>query len=99
MIKEDDFQFEYCSAKYSNFSYESVNETDGNRTYTDDKNFPEFATNNNNYMRIDLEKDSHFYDISITTNTSCVHVPTNIYYKGIISIILFLGKLILFVIH
>lgn len=43
---------------------------------------PRFAKNNSHYLEISLEKDSHFYNISVNTNTSCVHVPTNIYYKG-----------------
>lgn len=34
------------------------------------------------YMDISLEKDSHFYNISVNTKMSCVHVPTNIYFKG-----------------
>lgn len=33
-------------------------------------------------MEVNLEKDSHFYNISVNTNNSCVHVPTNIFYQG-----------------
>lgn len=44
---------------------------------------PKFAENYTHYMNVSLEKDSHFYDINVNTNTSCVHVPTNIFYQGI----------------
>lgn len=70
-----DNQFEYCSAKYSKFYFEN-----GDTTTDDD--FPEFAKNNSHYMEVNLEKDSHFYNISVNTNNSCVHVPTNIFYQG-----------------
>ncbi|GBP42129.1 hypothetical protein EVAR_21133_1 [Eumeta japonica] len=69
MYKED---YQYCSAKYSVFHYE-----DGSNSSIED--LPKFATNNSHYQYVDLEKDSHFYDIPITTSTSCVQVPTNIY--------------------
>lgn len=79
---EEDFNdFQYCSAKYSRFQYEDQNDV---ADEDDDTNIPNFAKNNSNYMEVQLEKDSHFYDISVNTNISCVHVPTNIYYKGII---------------
>ncbi|XP_028158814.1 voltage-dependent calcium channel subunit alpha-2/delta-4 isoform X1 [Ostrinia nubilalis] len=70
--------FDYCSAKYSRFQYEDLADV---ADEDDDTNIPKFAKNNSNYMEVQLEKDSHFYDISVNTNISCVHVPTNIYYK------------------
>ncbi|VVC93340.1 unnamed protein product [Leptidea sinapis] len=69
-------KFEYCSAKYSDFYYE-----DGSQLERDEEDVPKFARNNSNYMEVSLEKDSHFYDISVNTNMSCIHVPTNIYYE------------------
>lgn len=73
--------FEYCSAKYSRFNYEDESD---NAAQDDDTNIPKFAMNNSNYKEVQLERDSHFYDISVNTNISCVHVPTNIYYKGML---------------
>ncbi|XP_013197195.2 voltage-dependent calcium channel subunit alpha-2/delta-4 isoform X2 [Amyelois transitella] len=73
----DDFQ--YCSAKYSTFEYEDEKAAEAANKY--EITIPRFAVDNPNYLNISLEKDSHFYDISVNTNISCVHVPTNIYYK------------------
>lgn len=70
-------QFEYCSAKYSNFNYEDPNEAPP----ASENERPKFAKNTTHYMNVTLTKDSHFYDINVNTNTSCVHVPTNIFYK------------------
>ncbi|XP_075975243.1 ca[2+] channel Muscle-specific alpha2/delta subunit isoform X2 [Anticarsia gemmatalis] len=68
--------FEYCSAKYSKFQYE--NEWD-EPPRDEDIELPKYVLNNTHYMNVSLEKDSHFYNISVNTDTSCVHVPTNIY--------------------
>ncbi|XP_072941901.1 voltage-dependent calcium channel subunit alpha-2/delta-4 [Epargyreus clarus] len=78
MIKNTSYEFEYCSAKYSSFYYLDRPDKD-NVTIRDDT--PEFAKNNSNYMKVTLERDSHFYDISVNTNISCIHVPTNIFYR------------------
>ncbi|KAG6450470.1 voltage-dependent calcium channel subunit alpha-2/delta-3 isoform X2 [Manduca sexta] len=67
--------FEYCSAKYSNFTYEHAEDV------PEPGEIPKFAKNNINYSNVSLEKDSHFYNINVNTNISCVHVPTNIFYK------------------
>ncbi|KAL4716963.1 hypothetical protein ACJJTC_012774 [Scirpophaga incertulas] len=75
---EEFTDFEYCSAKYSHFNYEDENDAVDE---DDDTNIPKFAKNNSNYMEVQLERDTHFYDINVNTNLSCVHVPTNIYYK------------------
>lgn len=75
--KEYQDSFKYCSSKYSQFEYEP-----GVVPVRERLPFPEFAKESHNYMELSLEKDSHFYNISVNTNTSCVHVPTNIYYKG-----------------
>ncbi|XP_026759265.2 voltage-dependent calcium channel subunit alpha-2/delta-4 [Galleria mellonella] len=79
VAEDENYNFSYCSAKYSQFRYEDgtiVDDSDKPGSY-----IPKFAVNNSNYMDVSLEKDSHFYDISVNTNISCVHVPTNIFYK------------------
>ncbi|XP_037968616.2 voltage-dependent calcium channel subunit alpha-2/delta-3 isoform X1 [Plutella xylostella] len=73
-IRDPDFDFDYCSAKYSTFITENGEELPINDP-------PKFAINNTHYNTVHLEKDSHFYNISVNTTTSCVHVPTNIYYR------------------
>lgn len=54
------------------------------------KDIPEKENNLKHYSNVTLERDSHFYDIRVNTNISCVHVPTNIYFKGNV-ILLFLS--------
>ncbi|CAG9796424.1 unnamed protein product [Diatraea saccharalis] len=78
ITKEEYDNFKYCSAKYSKFHYEDPADAIDE---DDDTNIPKFAKNGTNYMEIQLERDTHFYDINVNTNMSCVHVPTNIYYK------------------
>ncbi|XP_028034568.1 voltage-dependent calcium channel subunit alpha-2/delta-4-like isoform X1 [Bombyx mandarina] len=68
--------FTYCSAKYSNFTYEIP----GDKPVSDEKSKPKFTKNNPHYTTVSLVRDSHFYDINVNTNHSCVHVPTNIFY-------------------
>lgn len=69
--------YTYCSAKYSQFYDEN-----GEMIPRGD-NIPKFAENNPHYREVGLERDSHFYDINVNTSTSCIHVPTNIFYQGI----------------
>ncbi|XP_073958032.1 ca[2+] channel Muscle-specific alpha2/delta subunit [Choristoneura fumiferana] len=71
-----DANFTYCSAKYSNFTYE-----DGSDLKRDSDKLPNFVKKEQlHYLPSNLERDSHFYNISVNTNISCVHVPTNIYF-------------------
>ncbi|XP_026738649.1 voltage-dependent calcium channel subunit alpha-2/delta-4 isoform X2 [Trichoplusia ni] len=70
------YPYEYCSAKYSKFFYEDESEDPGS---LDEDALPRYVVNNTHYMNVSLEKDSHFYNINVNTNTSCVHVPTNIF--------------------
>ncbi|XP_053615733.1 voltage-dependent calcium channel subunit alpha-2/delta-4 isoform X2 [Plodia interpunctella] len=79
MTEDPNFDLKYCSSKYSNFEYEDEKAAEAANKY--EVSTPRFAKDNPNYLNISLEKDSHFYDISVNTNISCVHVPTNIYYK------------------
>lgn len=71
--------FEYCSAKYSKFFYED--EAD-NPDSEDAEEPPRYVLNTTRFMNVSLERDSHFYNINVNTNTSCVHVPTNIFDLG-----------------
>lgn len=76
--KTVDKDFTYCSAKYSNFTYE-----DGSDLERDIEKLPNFVKEKQkHYLPSELERDSHFYNISVNTNISCVHVPTNIYFLG-----------------
>ncbi|PZC75536.1 hypothetical protein B5X24_HaOG205963 [Helicoverpa armigera] len=70
-------QFEYCSAKYSKFFYEDEN--DDPSLHHEEPELPRYVINSTRYMNVSLERDSHFYNINVNTNTSCVHVPTNIF--------------------
>lgn len=83
MIKDTSYKFDYCSAKYSNFYY--LDRPDKENA-TIRENTPEFAKNKTHYTNVTLEKDSHFYDISVNTNISCIHVPTNIFFRGNITL-------------
>lgn len=74
--KKDD-NFEYCSAKYSKFMFEDPSEEPLNKADIDTPKYVNDASNL--YMDVSLIKDTHFYNISVNTNTSCVHVPTNIF--------------------
>ncbi|KAJ8736160.1 hypothetical protein PYW08_006816 [Mythimna loreyi] len=69
--------FEYCSAKYSNFFYED----EADRPVPDGEvELPIYVQQNSTrFINVSLEKDSHFYNINVNTNISCVHVPTNIF--------------------
>ncbi|CAG4977830.1 unnamed protein product [Parnassius apollo] len=76
-VINEHYKFEYCSAKYSEFYKEGETEP------MKPKEVPMFAKNKTHYMNVTLERDSHFYDINVNTNLSCVHVPTNIYFKEV----------------
>ncbi|XP_049879947.1 voltage-dependent calcium channel subunit alpha-2/delta-4 isoform X2 [Pectinophora gossypiella] len=78
MIEDPEYKanFQYCSAKYSNFEYEQE-QMKPPEIFSP----PRFAIDNPHFSNVTLEKDSHFYDINVNTNISCVHVPTNIYYE------------------
>ncbi|CAH1639873.1 unnamed protein product [Spodoptera littoralis] len=73
--------YDYCSAKYSKFFYEDEN--DDPDPDSEDK-LPKYVLNSTHYTNVSLEKDSHFYNINVNTNTSCVHVPTNIFDEDLV---------------
>ncbi|CAH0695393.1 unnamed protein product [Spodoptera exigua] len=68
--------YDYCSAKYSKFFYEDENDDPDPNS---EEKLPKYVLNSTHYTNVSLEKDSHFYNINVNTNTSCVHVPTNIF--------------------
>lgn len=64
--------FTYYSSKFSKFNNVSS------------ENLPENADNNTDkiYLNFTLNQDTHFYNISVDTEHSSVHVPSNIYDQG-----------------
>lgn len=77
-LSKSNNSFKYCSAKYSAFNYEDNYVPVKGEKWT----IPKFAEKREHYENVSLERDSHFYDIYVNTNNSCVHVPTNIFYLG-----------------
>ena len=62
--------FQYYSSKYSNVVNEPKVE------------LPEGVTENEDmYLTLELNHDTHFYNLAVDTARSSVHVPTNIYDK------------------
>lgn len=70
-FNETDSNFTYYSAKYSSVDEEPINKIPSNRK-KDVKLYRNFSMN----------ADTHFYNISVNTSFSTVHVPTNVYDKG-----------------
>lgn len=68
---ETDANFTYYSAKYSTIDGEKLNELPKNR-----------ANDSYMYRNFSLNADTHFFNISVNTSFSTVHVPTNVYDKG-----------------
>lgn len=67
--------YTYYSSKYSP-------KNDFNVTVTEEfeKSLPEIVKKyNSSYERMHLDRDTHFYNISVNTTHSSVHVPTNVY--------------------
>lgn len=65
--------FAYYSSKFSKFnnvSSETLKES--------------LHKYNSTYLNFTLNPDTHFYNISVDTEHSSVHVPSNIYDRGII---------------
>lgn len=50
-----------------------------NRKYTD---FEEENVQNNTFYNMTFDRDSHFFNLEVSTEHSSVHVPTNVYDKG-----------------
>ncbi|XP_063616481.1 voltage-dependent calcium channel subunit alpha-2/delta-3-like [Cydia splendana] len=79
-----DDEFEYCSAKYSVFMElnEFGNDTVVIPTKEDPEKIPKFTIAMKHfYENVTVDRDSHFYNIRVNTDKSCVHVPTNIFFR------------------
>lgn len=63
--------FTYYSSKYSTFEGYRATEL-----------VESLMVNEGMYLPFDLNQDTHFYNISVNTSYSSVHVPSNIYDKG-----------------
>lgn len=78
--------FEYNDSEAQNYTYYSSKYSpinDFNITETADfkgEELPEIVLNNQSYyQKMFLDPDTHFYNISVNTTHSSVHVPTNVY--------------------
>lgn len=80
---DTDANFTYYSSKYSPLNGMSLENT---AIFKDDdctngeECLPEVVIESRNlYQPMDLEEDTHFYNIAVNTTHSSVHVPTNVY--------------------
>ncbi|KAJ6647712.1 Voltage-dependent calcium channel subunit alpha-2/delta-3, partial [Pseudolycoriella hygida] len=72
-IYKENKNFSYFSSKYSPKNNVNISEELGER-------LPEIIKQNMSfYEQMLLDRDTHFYNISVNTTHSSVHVPTNIY--------------------
>lgn len=68
--------YTYYSSKYSPINDLNMTETAALK----DEELPEIISKNESfYQRMFLDRDTHFYNISVNTTHSSVHVPTNVY--------------------
>lgn len=71
--------YSYYSSKYSPINDLNITETAEFKGVE----LPDIVLNNTEfYNRMLLDRDTHFYNISVNTTHSSVHVPTNVYDKG-----------------
>jgi voltage-dependent calcium channel alpha-2/delta-4 len=63
--------YQYYSSKYSNVN--------GTNVVVKVDLPPSLQDNKDMYLTMELNYDTHFYNISVDTSRSSVHVPTNIY--------------------
>lgn len=64
-------EFQYYSSKYSQFEGKAIEELPEN-----------MREDVRMYLNFTLNPDTHFYNISVDTEHSSVHVPTNVYDRG-----------------
>lgn len=68
--------YTYYSSKYSPINGLSLEQT----AMFKDETYPEIVLENpDGYQSMCLDQDTHFYNISVNTTHSSVHVPTNVY--------------------
>lgn len=71
--------YSYYSSKYSPVHPDNIFKTAKNRG----EELPEIVLKSiNSYKPMMLDQDTHFYNISVNTTHSSVHVPTNVYDKS-----------------
>lgn len=71
--------YSYYSSKYSPINGKSINET----AEFKNEDLPEIVVKSiSTYQPMTLDPDTHFYNISVNTTHSSVHVPTNVYDKS-----------------
>lgn len=80
----ESFQFNETEAQ--NFTYYSSKYSTANNVTIVDRmkdNTPAIVTQNQDmYRDMQLDQDTHFYNISVNTTHSSVHVPINVYDKS-----------------
>lgn len=78
--------FDYNDTESKNYTYYSSKyspKNDVNITEEYEDSLPEIVKNNTQlYQKMLLDPDTHFYNISVNTTHSSVHVPTNVYDKS-----------------
>lgn len=78
--------FDYNDTVSENYTYYSSKyspKNDVNITEEYEDGLPDIVKNNTDlYQKMLLDRDTHFYNISVNTTHSSVHVPTNVYDKS-----------------
>jgi len=75
-------QFQFNETSEKNYTYYSSKYSKVNDKSLKD-GVPETVLNNADmYTTMYLEEDTHFYNISVNTTHSSVHVPSNVYDKS-----------------
>lgn len=73
--------YSYYSSKYSPINGRDIYQT----AEWKEKELPEVVAEEwKLYRNMTLDPDTHFYNISVNTTHSSVHVPTNVYDKSMI---------------
>ncbi|XP_037048766.1 voltage-dependent calcium channel subunit alpha-2/delta-3 [Bradysia coprophila] len=76
--KSDHKNYTYYSSKYS-----IIEDLEGNLTREFVESLPEIVQKDGQYFQnLSLYRDTHFYNISVNTSHSSVHVPTNVYHRS-----------------
>lgn len=73
--------FQYYSSKYSTINGNPCSNRSETKEQCNDFDIVRNATETT-YLNMTLKRDKHFYHISVNTEYTSVHVPTNVYDKG-----------------
>lgn len=88
MAEKTSEMFDYndtASVNYTYYSSKYSPKNDFNETVTEqfEESLPEIVVKYKTfYEKMLLDRDTHFYNISVNTTHSSVHVPTNVYDKS-----------------